>query len=371
MDDQSSRSMTKTSKWRSLLRDISCTSFFLASNLIRLIPSVSAFPTDTPTSTTSSATAAASATSPDSSSRDGSFQILADGTQDIAALVGIFATDSVERYAIDYSRGFLSTAVSNLSLLGLLGYVRLLVKLSLGAERCQKAGLDLKALRPMFGIQDEDYVPADKVHEVYYVERARKDGRVQWRVEKEIRHTEETCPLVAERNSNGPWEIASQTLDFKYMKNFVRFSDLVPPLLSKWIDAKYLVMLLLSSLCSSLCIAVTCFSIAPFAGAFEHQSWTYYYATFGLFGSVLIPNMMWSWVHMQEHHPLQLSGWVIPPLSFGIDYPPFRSLDMESAFAVSQNGSGFTIHDVKIVGGRLRKVLQTLSCLASLSILLG
>ncbi len=355
--------MTKTSKWRSLLRDISCTSFFLASNLIRLIPLASALPTDTLTSTTSSATAATSAISPNSSSRDGSFQILADGTQDIAALVGIFATDSVERYAIDYSRGFLSTAVSNLSLLGLLGYVRLSVKLSLGAERCQKAGLDLKALRPIFGIQDEDYVPADKVHGVYYIERTRKDGKVQWRVEKKIRHTEETCQLVAGSETNGPLEITSQVLHFRNRGNFLRISGLVPPLLSNLIDAKYLVMLLLSTLCSSLCIGVTCFSIAPFVGAFEHQPWTYYYATFGLFGSVIVPNAMWRWVDTQEHQPLEHLA--------NSYYPAIASLEMKGAFAVSQNGSGFTIHDVKIVGGWLRKVLQVLSCLASLSILLG
>jgi len=33
------------------------------------------------------------------------FQTLAEGTQDLAALVGLFATDSVERYSVDYSRG--------------------------------------------------------------------------------------------------------------------------------------------------------------------------------------------------------------------------------------------------------------------------
>lgn len=69
--------------------------------------------------------------------RRDTFQILADGTQDLAALVGLFATDSVERYSVDYSRGYLSVAVATCSLLGILGYVRALVKLAMGSRSCQ------------------------------------------------------------------------------------------------------------------------------------------------------------------------------------------------------------------------------------------
>ena len=69
--------------------------------------------------------------------RAGAFQVLADGTQDLAALVGLFATDSVERYAVDYSRGYLSAAMATCSLLGILGYVRALVKVAMGSQSCQ------------------------------------------------------------------------------------------------------------------------------------------------------------------------------------------------------------------------------------------
>ncbi len=226
----------------------------------------------------------------------------------------------------------------------------------------------------MFGIQDEDYVPADKVHEVYYVQRTRKVRMVKWRMEKRIRHTEESFPPVAGSRDDGSFDINSSYMFYdRYMESFIRFfSGLMPPLLTKLIDARNLTVLLLSSLCSSLCIGVTCFSIAPFAGAFEHQPWTYYYATFGLFGSVIIPNVIWSWVHMQEHHPLEYSDWVtLYSMNPDTDYPTTSSLGMKSAFAVSPNGLGFTTYDVKIVGGWLRRVFQILSCLASLSILLG
>ena len=71
--------------------------------------------------------------------RSSVFQVLADGTQDLAALIGLFATDSVERYSVDYSRGYLSVAMATCSLLGILGYVRALVKLAMGAKACEGA----------------------------------------------------------------------------------------------------------------------------------------------------------------------------------------------------------------------------------------
>lgn len=73
----------------------------------------------------------------ESGNRDSTFQVLADGTQDLAALLGLFATDSVERYSVDYSRGYLSVAMATCSLIGILGYVRALVKLAMGSQACQ------------------------------------------------------------------------------------------------------------------------------------------------------------------------------------------------------------------------------------------
>lgn len=71
--------------------------------------------------------------------RQGTIQTIAGGTQDLAALVGLFATDSVERYSVDYSKGYLSVAVATSSLLGILGFVRALVKLGMGSKWCQDA----------------------------------------------------------------------------------------------------------------------------------------------------------------------------------------------------------------------------------------
>ena len=94
-----------------------------------------------------------------SSDRDNNFKVLASGTQDLAALVGIFAADSVEPYAFNYSRGWLSPLGATLSLLGLLGYIRGLVKLALGREGCLRAKFNIDAERTFFGFLDQDWLP--------------------------------------------------------------------------------------------------------------------------------------------------------------------------------------------------------------------
>lgn len=62
--------------------------------------------------------------------------IIADGTQDLAALIGLFCTDSVEAHAVDFTKGYLNVAASQCSLLGILGYVRALAKITMGLESC-------------------------------------------------------------------------------------------------------------------------------------------------------------------------------------------------------------------------------------------
>ena len=113
--------------WRSFQRVISRTATFLAANLFMLITPVLGVPTPTCKDNVSSTNTNIPPTSSTRAARDSSFQVIADGAQDIAALVGLFATDSVERRVFNFDRGYLAATVSNLSLLGMLGYVRLLV----------------------------------------------------------------------------------------------------------------------------------------------------------------------------------------------------------------------------------------------------
>ena len=334
-----------SSRLRRFRRDLTRASFFLASNLFRLIAPALALPTSTGATTASSTNAAPSATSSAGADRGSTFQIFADGTQDIAALVGIFATDSVEKYAIDYSKGFLATAVARLSLLGLLGYVRLLVKLGLGADGCRKAGFDMKALRPMFGVQDEEYVPRDAVHEVFYMRREKSEGWVHWSIAKIIKHTEESFQLLKmkPRQKADDLEIISVRLT----------------------DHTYVFVLQLLTI---LCCALTCFPIMIFERPQrDHQSWTYYYATVGLFCSIVMSTMTWDWVHFQEQHPRRFSDWTT-----AYSYrSKSSSLKLKDTFAFSRVGTGFHIYDVSAAEWKFRFALKISSFLLCGSILIG
>ncbi|KAK3172722.1 hypothetical protein OEA41_006046 [Lepraria neglecta] len=76
---------------------------------------------------------------------------LAGGSQDLAALLGLFATDGVERNALASHLGWGCVVASSLSLLGILGLVKSSIKVALGLRYCWSAGFNLDSLRGIFG----------------------------------------------------------------------------------------------------------------------------------------------------------------------------------------------------------------------------
>ncbi|KAL8894123.1 MAG: hypothetical protein Q9192_004597 [Flavoplaca navasiana] len=76
---------------------------------------------------------------------------LASGSQDLAALLGLFCTQGVERNALANNFGYGTVIASSLSLLGMLGLVKSSIKLALGLKRCEQAGFNLDSLRGIFG----------------------------------------------------------------------------------------------------------------------------------------------------------------------------------------------------------------------------
>ena len=81
---------------------------------------------------------------------------LASGSQDLAALLGLFCTDGVERNALANNFGWGTVVASSLSLLGVLGLVKSSIKLALGLKYCQQAGFNLDSIRGIFG-----YLPGE------------------------------------------------------------------------------------------------------------------------------------------------------------------------------------------------------------------
>ena len=294
--------MSQAKRGRLFFRDSRAATFLYNAAAILIAPA-NASPLTASTQSITSPIASSLPTATSSSSkpdRDGSFQVLADGTQDLAALVGIFATNSVERYAFDYSRGHLSSAVSMLSLLGLLGYLRALVKLGMGPEACENAGFDMKALRPMFGVSDTDRLPTGEVYEMHYMERHIDGSDITW---KRIRTTKHTRDSSALRENLRHLDI-KEPRDSLDVYSYGMFKS------KSWIGPRPGNRLFRSTLgdtfvllVSFLCVVLTSCLIIPLRGSSRPQ-WSLYFATLGLFVPVFSTTLMWAWVYAQEQLPL-------------------------------------------------------------------
>lgn len=81
---------------------------------------------------------------------------LASGSQDLAALLGLFCTEGVERNALASQYGWGTVVASSLSLLGVLGLVKSSVKVALGLKYYGSAGFNLDSIRGIFG-----YLPGE------------------------------------------------------------------------------------------------------------------------------------------------------------------------------------------------------------------
>ncbi|KAL8899268.1 MAG: hypothetical protein Q9207_006279 [Kuettlingeria erythrocarpa] len=297
-----------------------------------------------------------SATAQKSDERDSPFQVLADGTQDLAALVGIFATASVERYSIDYNKGYLSASSATLSLLGLRGYVRALVKLGLGSKGCYSAGFDTWSMRPLFGVPDHDQLPSDVGHEVHYVERIRMARKVAWKLAASRKHTVDTMPIL--------------DLTIPFYRSQPNTVSICSCRLNGWSEkflmksAFYRIPLIWAA-----CIGVTCFMILPFRGGLSSLSWTLFYATVGLALSLWISSLAWFWDYVREQLPIDNSDWVIQALD-GVPNMN-KSLEKKDCFAFTGSKYSYVTFDLKAVTGRARALICTLSIFCALSAIVG
>ena len=295
--------MSQAKRDRLFLRNSRTAAFLYKAAAILIAPAdASPLTTSTQSSTSPITSSLPTATSSNSKpDRNGSFQILADGTQDLAALVGIFATNSVERYAFDYGRGHLSSAVSMLSLLGLLGYVRALVKLAMGPEACENAGFDMKALRPMFGVSDTDRLPTGEVYEMHYLERHTDGSLITWKPIRKTKHTQDSFAL---RENLG--RLDNENLSHSLCLISYGIGNKSGPWTRPHTGGRLFrstrgdVFVLLVSF---LCVVLTSCLIIPLRGSSRPQ-WSLYFATLGLGVPVLSTTLLWAWVYAQEQLPL-------------------------------------------------------------------
>ncbi|MDI1490437.1 MAG: hypothetical protein OHK93_001640 [Ramalina farinacea] len=274
------------------------------------------------------------------------FNVLATGTQDLAALVGIFAADSVEPYAFNYSRGWLSPLASTLSLLGVLGYIRGLVKLGLGREGCLRAKFDIKAERTFFGFLDEDWLPPGAVHQVTYLQRERHEDHVVWSTNRRIKHTSESMPILRIALS-GPFanhgNVVVNTCQIQYKIKHFRsgYGHIIVPLVSV------------------IFVGVTTLTIIPLRSHPRSMSWTWYFATVGMFTSLFASFMLWSWVYAQEMLPHHQSNWADQTVTNRFRQRP--SLEKRDYFAFVQIGPRFVTFDLRAIKGDTRWLVRATS----------
>ena len=291
-------------------------------------------------SSTSVATANANA------NNDSNFNVLAAGTQDLAALVGIFASDSVEPYAFNYSRGWLSPLASTLSLLGVLGYIRGLVKLALGREGCRKAGFDTKAERTFFGILDEDRLPPGAVHEVTYLERHRHQDFVEWSAIRRIKHTLDSMPILGEATKSPPPNrpgmiVNTCVLEYKVKHFRSGYGHFVVPVVA------------------AVFVGVTTLTIVPLRTHPRQMAWSWYFATIGMFTSLFSSFVLWSWVYAQEMLPHQQADWA--DLTSHDPQRQRLSREKRDYFAYIQSDQRFVTFDLRAIKGKTRWLVRIVS----------
>lgn len=299
-------------------------------------------------SSTTTVSSAASSTSIPSANSDNqsNFNVLATGTQDLAALVGIFASDSVEPYAFNYSRGWLSPLASTLSLLGILGYIRGLVKLGLGREGCRKAGFDIKAERTFFGILDEDFLSADAVHEVTYLQRHRHEDNIEWSAIRRIKHTLESMPILREATKSPPPKrpgmiVNTCVLEYKVKHFRSGYGHFVVPTVA------------------AIFVGLTTLTIVPLRTHPRQMAWSWYFATIGMFMSLFSSFMLWSWVYAQEMLPHLQADWA--DLTSHDPHRQKMSREKRDYFAYVQSDQRYVTFDLRAIKGKTRWVVRVFS----------
>ena len=292
------------------------------------------------------------------SDRSSKFQVLADGSQDLAALVGLFATDGVERYGIDYTRGLVPPIMATLSLLGLLGYVRVLLKLSLGVEFCERTGFPTISLRSFAGVGNNPSARGENTVKTYYLLRSISKDSVAWTIEKTALHTQESMPLTVgagllapqDRRPDDPsFSIAMCCLDKRKGTAALAFGlGVVSLAITTSISGSIILLLSMSN-----------------------WSWTRLYASFGLTISVCLGGLPWCLVYIIEHLPFEPSDYYRSDWQGGrtsITQDPGQSLRRKNTLAFFAKEDQFYIFDCRAVSVSHMRVIRAISLVAAVSI---
>lgn len=220
------------------------------------------------------------------------------------------------------------------------------MKLSLGREGCQKAFFDTKAEKTFFGVSEEDWLAPGATHEVTYLQRERHADCVEWSVNRRITHTLDSMPIlklaIASPPSERPGMIVN-TCELQYkVKHFrSRYGHVVVPLVA------------------AIFVGLTTLTIVPLRSHPRQMSWSWYFATIGMFTSLFSSFMLWSWVYAQEMLPHRQSNWADRN-----SHDPRRmklSLQKCDYFAYTQMDQRFMTFELRAIKGQTRWLVRVFS----------
>ncbi|KAL9088256.1 MAG: hypothetical protein Q9159_003168 [Coniocarpon cinnabarinum] len=228
---------------------------------------------------------------------DSTGQVLASGSQDVAALAGLFCTDGVERNALASEYGYMTVITSALSILGILGLVKSSVKLALGLEKCLTSGWSPDSLRGIFGytIKESPRSTGEVIDCLRVSVYRDKDDLV---LEKERqRFDEDKVPILA-----GGWNEAT---------NYPYFGPLTVVNLGNMIrEREFAQSPIIMGTITFLCAGVTSWVLILVSLDEEQRwHWTVYVATIGLHMSLIIMLVPALWHAYRTARPsLYLNG---------------------------------------------------------------
>ena len=311
------------------------------------------------------------------SNRDGTFQVLAGGSLDLTALIALFATDSVERYALDYTQGLISAAATPMSLFGILGYVKTLLKLSIGPEFCDRVGLGTKGIRPYSGLaisELSNFMPSELI-QVIYLKRVptfigQNELAYRWLPLKTAWHTSSSMPLV--RGRSWARHFYGSSLSGEEEPHGLVICN--PEVRRKMLLVAVAMTLLMTSAFSSLSGLV----LYPMISTW---TWSSYHAVFGIMVSVTLGSLPWLPIFMCEQVPCDVPACLYQD-PFLSATPPCRAketlLDQgpsvtnsEQRLAYFKRGNAYYVFAFRTPKPLHLVLARVLSLLAAISIILA
>jgi hypothetical protein len=257
-------------------------------------------------------------------------------------------------------------------MLGLVGYIRALLKLALDARACEHAAFPTISLRPLLGVAERDRLPPQKLTAVRYLQCSFSplqqpsllSPTAVWKITRSLNHTAESMPLTKCKRPVAKRLLHASQSEIWSLKLY-RGDEVVRS------SASFLSFVML------LCVRIgaTVLAIIPFSQG-SGWPWTRIMATAGLFSSLLTGSLLWAWIYGQEQIPRKNPSSPSPfenPWLMRHGHDVLKQYFQDPAWEVAcmRLGDGVAVFEARSINGVLRKVVRIASLVLAASATLG